>query len=586
MRKKRNHFEQTVVFPKLCGADIELGNFIRGVEQPGGTGFEASHALLAEIQGYPTISQTHLRRPSSFVHLDSGSFVAGKNQHGSLLGASLYNPQDISRQYLATNGGCAYIDLNHLELCTPEVVSAFDHVAAWHAMLRIARSALDRANRRRSENRQIEVLINNSDGLGSASYGSHLSCLISRRCYEDIFRRKLHFLQFLASFQVSSILLTGQGKVGAENGRPNAHYQISQRADYFEVLHGIQTTFNRPIVNSRDEALCGAGKLGESDDPARLHVIFNDSALAHGSALFRVGTMQLMLTLIERGLVNARLILEDPLEAVLAYSHDPSLRARARLIGGEELTAVELQCAYLEEVKRHAAHGAFDGVVPRAEEIIALWEDTVVRLAIGDLMALAPRLDWVMKLAAIERAIAQNPEMTWSSPAAKVIDHMYASLGSDGLYWAYEAGGLTERLVTENEISTLVDNPPRDSRAWTRAMLLRRAEEMGVEVEAVNWDRITFRVRGPRGWSVYRTVEMENPLCFNEAAAGALFAAYADFNDLLDSLDTLRETGAAKMDSTAVQSDVRKGKTCNFKTESATLSNANPVPRVKTHPAN
>lgn len=43
--------------PALCGADIELGNFIAGAEHARGTGYEASRALLAEIKGLP-IRQT------------------------------------------------------------------------------------------------------------------------------------------------------------------------------------------------------------------------------------------------------------------------------------------------------------------------------------------------------------------------------------------------------------------------------------------------------------------------------------------------------------------------------------------------
>ena len=39
--------------PKLCGADIELGNFIVGRDSDQGTGNEASRALLAEIDGLP-----------------------------------------------------------------------------------------------------------------------------------------------------------------------------------------------------------------------------------------------------------------------------------------------------------------------------------------------------------------------------------------------------------------------------------------------------------------------------------------------------------------------------------------------------
>ncbi len=228
-----------------------------------------------------------------------------------------------------SNGGCAYIDLDHVELCLPEVISAFDHVAAWHGMLRIMRGALDRANQSRSPNSRIQVLVNNSDGQGN-SYGSHLNFMISRRTFDNIFLRKSHYLPFLASFQVSSILLTGQGKVGAENGRPSTPYQISQRADFFETLQGLQTTYNRPIVNARDETLCGRGVADDPSAPARLHVIFFDSALAHGSALFRVGPMQLILTLLELGLVNSRLILDDPLDALQSYSHDPTLQDTRR----------------------------------------------------------------------------------------------------------------------------------------------------------------------------------------------------------------------------------------------------------------
>ena len=112
------------------------------------------------------------------------------------------------------------------------------------------RTALEAANEAQPAGQRIQVLVNNSDGQGN-SYGSHLNFLIGRRTFDNLFYRKAHYLQFLASFQVSSILLTGQGKVGAENGRPSTPYQFSQRADFCATLQGVQTTYDRPIVNSR-----------------------------------------------------------------------------------------------------------------------------------------------------------------------------------------------------------------------------------------------------------------------------------------------------------------------------------------------
>jgi proteasome accessory factor A len=531
--------------PKLCGADIELGNFIVGMEQAGGTGYQASRALLAELHGLP-------RRHDGYYGGSYGSWPsslyaghgAGQNSRGGI-GASTnspaYNPQDVSRRFFSSNSGCAYIDLDHVELCIPEVLSAFDHVAVWHGMLRIMRTALHDANEGQPGKRRIQVLVNNSDGQGNA-YGSHLNFLIRRRTFDNIFYRKAHYLQLLASFQVSSILLTGQGKVGSENGRPSTPYQLSQRADFFATLQGAQTTYDRPIVNSRDEALCGRRRFDDPSAPARLHVIFFDSAVAHGSALFRVGPMQLILTLIELGLVNSRLILDDPLDALLRYSHDPTLQSRAALISGERLTAIELQSAYLDEVKRYAAQGVFEGIVPRAAEIIALWEDTLGKLAESDWMAVAPRLDWVMKLMAIERAMEQRPELDWNSPEVKLIDHLYSSLDNDGLYWSYETSGFAEQLVTLESIAHFTKDPPADTRAWTRAMLLRRANPDSVV--SVDWDTITFKLRGRYNWPSYRTLDLANPLGCTQAEAQPSFEKCVDFDELLDALEAHSAQGS------------------------------------------
>jgi proteasome accessory factor A len=248
--------------------------------------------------------------------------------------------------------------------------------------------------------------------------------------------------------------------------------------------------------------------------------------------------MQLALTLLELGLVNPGLILDDPLYALEEYSRDPSLKARARLIGGERVTIVELQCAYLEEVKRHAAAGAFDSVVPRAAEVIALWEDTVVKLERGDLMTLAPRLDWILKLMAIERAMDEQPSLTWDSPEVKLLDQTYSSL-EGGLYFAYEESGFVEQLVPRERIDWFGQNPPEDTRAWTRAMLLRRAASEGVEVETVDWDRMVFKFRGPRSWQSCRTLDMANPLAFTRAEAEPIFESGASFAELLDGLESL-----------------------------------------------
>ena len=495
--------------PKLMGADEEQGNAIEGLVSSNGTGREASRALLREIEG---VSGTPDRPAFYSDAFYSNTGFPGLYTYGAYSEASLEweDPQDVGRKYLASNGGCVYIDLDHLEICTPEVLSARDFVAARLATLRIVREALEAANARQPPGQRILVLVNSSDGLGHA-YGSHLNFLITRRLWDDLFRRRLHpELFLLAAYQVSSIVCSGQGKVGSENGRPEVAYQISQRSDFINQLVGPQTTYDRPIVNSRDEPLCGVANMGPDGGLARLHCIFYDATLCQVGTLLKVGVMQILLSMLEAQWLDSRLILEDPVIALTRYSHDPGLSARALLADGRRVTAAELQSLFCEQARAYVDAGCCEGLVPDAAFIIELWEDTLDKLLRQDFDALAPRLDWVLKKAQIERALA-NRGLDWSSPEAKHLDHLYASLeDGEGLFWIFERAGLVQKLVPESRIEHFRRTPPSDTRAWTRAMLLRQLPPD--RIRRVDWDRIELARTGSDTGKGPLIVRLDDPL--------------------------------------------------------------------------
>ena len=519
--------------PKLCGGDIELGNFVFGLNHTQETGFEASHALLKEIPGLSTTNAFSWSSEgwSSSCHSPSAGAEWGNRSYA----------QDWGRTWLPTNGGCVYIDLNHLELCLPEVRSAHDYVAAWHAMLATARRALDKANAHLPTGQAIQVLINNSDGLGH-SYGSHLNILMTRQAWDTMFHRKLHHLLVLAAFQASSIVLTGQGKVGSENGAPPVDFQLSQRADFFETLVGPQTTFQRPLVNSRDEALCGqAYGQPQTDKPvkefARLHCIFFDSTLCQVATLLKVGLMQMVCAMIEAGHVNANLALEDPVEAVKLWSHDPSLHTRVRTVSGKTLTAVELQRLFFNEVQTFARDGGLDGIVPRFTELLEVWEDTLAKLEAREFGALISRLDWVLKLSLLQRAMSQSPKLTWNSPEIKHLDHLYSSLNpSDGLWWEMQKSGVLEQPVAQTQIDRFETNPPPDTRAWTRAMALRWMEQSASELTYMNWDGLRFRQKGHAWWGFSHTLALNNPLRHTQAETEEKYGKAQTLEEELEAL--------------------------------------------------
>ncbi|MBW2270517.1 MAG: proteasome accessory factor PafA2 family protein [Deltaproteobacteria bacterium] len=485
--------------PKLVGADFELANFIQGLERAGGTGHDASEALLAEIEGVPASGGGRT--------YTAGSYVWGA---GSAYGWS----QDQGRKFLATNGGCAYIDLDHLELCIPEVRSAFDHAAASMAMLRIARRAQVAANEHLPEGQSLQVLVNNSDGR-SNSYGSHLNFLVSRDAWDDILERRPHYLQFLAAHQLSSMIYSGQGKVGSENDRPDVAYQISQRADFIETTTGTQTTYRRPIVNSRDENLCG-----KADGLARLHVIFFDNTLCSGASVLKVGAMQIVLALLEAQAIDGTLGIDVPVAASVTWSHDPTLQAKVRLVDGGEATALGVQRRILETAQKHHATRGLPGV-PRADEILALWEDTLDKLAARDFDALVGRLDWVLKQQILERALEADADLSWKAPQLEYLNQIYSSLDpAEGLYWSYARAGLVEDWVSEEAVTRFEHEPPEDTRAWTRARLLRHVP--AESIEKVDWDHIRLSV-DERGFRRHVEVRLDDPLGFTREHTAHLF---------------------------------------------------------------
>ena len=514
---------------KLTGGDVELGNFLHGADL--GTrqsDYEASRLLLGMVSGSPMHDFASERIWRDWLDERRSSAVISSDYAGR-------DSQDYGRRYLQTNGGCIYIDLNHLELATPEVLSAKDYQAVWMSMLKIARQAQVDANARLPEGQRIVVLANNSDRQGH-SYGGHHSFLMTRAAWDEMIRERMLPSVFnLMAYQASSIVFTGQGKVGSENGEPRVPFQISQRADFIESLLGEQTTFNRPLVNTRDEALCGSARSGSAlrlprERYARLHVIFYDTTLCPVATYLKVGVMQLMLRMIEARQVDADLILEAPLVALRKWSKDPDLDTRMSLMSGRKLTAVELQLEFLARARRFEASGGFDATVMDAGEILALWEDTLVKLKARDFAALRGRIDWVLKRALLEKALMDQPDWEWDAPELTYLDQIYSSLDpADSLFFPLLEARCIDWLGDAAEVERFASEPPEDTRAWTRAMLLRAAPRD--QLKRIDWDHLEMHLDGRFGPTT--CIELADPLAATRAAAEGEFLAAEDFADLL-----------------------------------------------------
>ena len=87
---------------------------------------------------------------------------------------------------------------------------------------------------------------------------------------------------------------------------------------------GLETTLNRPIINTRDEPHADASRH------RRLHVITGDANLSEISTYLKVGMSAWVLRVIEAGELAADVRLDGPVSAMRSVSHDLR-RARAPL---------------------------------------------------------------------------------------------------------------------------------------------------------------------------------------------------------------------------------------------------------------
>ncbi|MGY1709917.1 depupylase/deamidase Dop [Geodermatophilus sp. SYSU D00758] len=413
---------------------------------------------------------------------------------------------------ILTNGARLYVDHAHPEYSTPEVTNPRD-VVLWDKAGEYVMAEAARRAARIPGTSPIQLYKNNTDGKG-ASYGAHENYLMDRRTpFLDIIRG-------LIPFFVTRQVVAGSGRVGIGTESRTHGFQISQRADFFEVEVGLETTLKRPIINTRDEPHADADKY------RRLHVIIGDANLAELSTYLKVGTTSLVLALIEARALTQDLTIEEPVEALQAISHDPSLTHRVRLRDGRRMTALEVQEAYLEMAQAHVDRtGTSD---EQTADVLRRWAEVLADLR-EDPMRLADRLDWPAKLRLLE-GYRSRDGLAWGDSRLQLVDLQYSDVRPDkGLYHRLLARGSMTRMLTDEEVARAVARPPTDTRAFFRGECLRRYP---AQVAAASWDSVVFDLGRE---NLVRIPTME-PLRGTRDHVGALFESTSSAQELVDTI--------------------------------------------------
>ncbi len=393
--------------------------------------------------------------------------------------ASQLTDEDIGlANIILTNGARFYVDHAHPEYSSPEVTNPRDAVLWDKAGERVMAAAAARAMEL-PNGQKINLYKNNTDNKG-ASYGTHENYLMKRSTpFADIVR---HLTPFFVSRQV----VTGAGRVGLGQDGSADGFQLSQRADYFEVEVGLETTLKRPIINTRDEPHADAEKY------RRLHVIIGDANLSEISTYLKLGTTSLVLAMIEEAFIAVDLAVDQPVRTLHRVSHDPSLSHLITLRSGRKLTAVQLQMEYCELARKYVEDRYGQDADEQTTDVLTRWEDVLGRLE-RDPMSLSKQLDWVAKKELLE-GYRQRDGLDWDNSRLHLVDLQYSDVRPDkGLYNRLVARGRFERLVDEDEVLRAVTKPPEDTRAYFRGRCL---EQYAEHVAAASWDSVIFDLPG------------------------------------------------------------------------------------------
>ena len=262
-------------------------------------------------------------------------------------------------------------------------------------------------------------------------------------------------------------LVVGAGKV-LQTPR-GAVFCLSQRADHIWEGVSSATTRSRPIINTRDEPHADAERY------RRLHVIVGDSNMSETTTLLKVGATDLVLRMVEQGIVLRDFTLENPIRAIREISHDLTGRRRIRLANGKEASGLEIQEEYLSRAKDFVeAQGLHTDVVKR---VLDLWERGLRAVATGDLGLVEREIDWVIKHRIVER-YRERHGLPLSSPRIARLDLAYHDIHRQrGLHYLMAHRGLVERVSADIEVFEATAVPPQTTRAKLRGDFVRRAQE-------------------------------------------------------------------------------------------------------------
>ena len=379
---------------------------------------------------------------------------------------------EIKSDLALGNGARFYNDHAHPEYCTPECSQWRELLAHDRAGERIVRACARKLSNERGQ--PVWLYKNNTDFRGH-SYGCHENYLLPRSLPWESLARGIQ------AFLVTRQIFAGAGKFAweEEDAFLGPAFQISQRSDFFTELQSVDTMQRRPLINTRDEPHANPALY------RRFHVIIGDANMSPFATFLKVGSLALVLEALTRNPSQILPILDQPLKALRSISRDPRFRWELAAANGKKSTAIEIQRAYLEAVRRECDLDA------DKQKVVEAWEEILLDLE-RDPLQCGDRLDWVAKRNLIHQ-FQEKEKLEPDDPWIQSLDLEYHRLDEEeGLYQMLEKSGAIRGVPPESEVIAAMQDPPATTRALIRGRCIQKFPEAVVSAQ---WDHVTLATR-------------------------------------------------------------------------------------------
>ena len=249
-----------------------------------------------------------------------------------------------------------------------------------------------------------------------------------------------------------------------------------------------------------------------------MHVIVGDSNMSEPTFALKVGSMLLVIEMLEAGFDLPDMELADPIAHIRDIAADPTGAIELTLAAGGTVTALEVQQRTLDAAKRWLEQRPDEGT-PNEEmgRVVDLWSRVLDAIATQDFSGVDTEIDWVIK----RKLLTQFKDRLgcgWDHPKLAQIDLTYHDINPErGLFYLLERKGLAARWIEDAAIEEAVAKPPATTRAAIRGEFLTAVRERGL---AHNVDWVHLKVNRPEP----RTVELQDPFANADDAAADLIS--------------------------------------------------------------